>query len=37
MASEIANNHTWSHKRSLGVEFRSLPQRYLHIIIQPSV
>ncbi|GHO59438.1 YIP1 family protein [Ktedonobacter robiniae] len=37
MASEIANNHTWSHKRSLGIEFRSLPQRYLHIIIRPSV
>lgn len=37
MASEIANNHTWSHKRSLGVELRSLPQRYLHITIQPSV
>lgn len=37
MVSEIANNYTWSHKRSLGVELRSLPQRYLRIIIQPSV
>lgn len=37
MASEIANNHTWSHKRSLGAELRSLPQRYLRIVIQPSV
>ncbi|GHO81266.1 hypothetical protein KSD_90370 [Ktedonobacter sp. SOSP1-85] len=37
MASEIVNNHTWSHKRSLGIEFRSLPQRYLHITIRPSV
>lgn len=37
MASEIANNHTWSSRRSLGAEFRSLPQRYLRIVIQPSM